>query len=133
MSKRKPSWKVWIKVKQNEDPKGWGTPDPVGSMLDWDDPYFTGSSYGYGQGKGQYEAREPFEFNAKLRVEGFYRGRSAAGFEFRGPKEEKYVMRISEMTKLLKTATVYNGYVNGRWGFVKQGANYSLTYIGGKE
>lgn len=136
MSKKKPSWKVWIKVRQNEDPKGWGTPDPIGSMLDWDDPYFTDSTglYGWSKDKGgQYEPREPFEFNAILKFEGFYRGRSAAGFYLIGPKGEKYVMRLKEIDNLIKNAEIYKGNVTGRWGFTKQGANYSLTYLGGKE
>jgi hypothetical protein len=121
---KKPTWKVYIRNGTKDD-RGY-TDAPVGSMLDYDG--FVTSSY-YGM-QPLYDAMDPFEFVDTLEIDNSYRGRSAAGFNLVGSKGEHYVIRISEMTKLLKEATIRRGKVSGRWGFVKQGANYSLTYRG---
>lgn len=125
---KKPTWKVLIKARMDEarNPE-YPDPIPLGSMADWDGE----NDYWYNR-QPLYDEREPFEFDAELAIDSYFRGRSAAGIELRGPAGERYVIRIKEMVKMLQVATVTGGKIRGRWGFVKQGANYSLTYKGEK-
>lgn len=127
--KKKPLWKILIKARMDtgRNPE-YPDPVPVGSMADWD-----GENHYWGSRQPPlYEEREPFEFVDILTVEGHFRGRSAAGIELRGSQGEHYVIRIKAMVDMLKVATVKGGKIGGRWGFVKQGANFSLVYLGEK-
>jgi len=70
-------------------------------------------------------------FDLNVRVEGFSRGRSAVTVylvdELSGGR---YPMKVSEFLKMVEATTLKKGRVNGRFGVVKQGANYSMSYLG---
>jgi hypothetical protein len=69
-------------------------------------------------------------FKAKMSLVGFYRGRSAAGFTFKDEEGREHTMRIKCVTELLLNADINKGVVCGSWRYVKQGANFSLKYMG---
>jgi hypothetical protein len=69
------------------------------------------------------------EFTATMQLEGFYRGRSAAGFTFKDEAGIEHTMRIKCVTDLLKNATLVRGKVTAVWCYTKQGSNFSLKYV----
>jgi hypothetical protein len=69
-------------------------------------------------------------FNATMTLDGFYRGRSAAGFLFKDHDGRKHTMRIKCVELLLKSCVIDHGKITGRWTYVKQGSNFSLKYVG---
>jgi hypothetical protein len=69
------------------------------------------------------------EFTATMQLEGFYRGRSAAGFTFKDETGIEHTMRIKCVTDLLKNATLVRGKVTAVWCYAKQGSNFSLKYV----
>jgi len=69
------------------------------------------------------------EFTATMQLEGFYRGRSAAGFTFKDENGIEHTMRIKCVTELLKNATLVRGKVKAVWAYAKQGSNFSLKYM----
>lgn len=80
-----------------------------------------------------YEVMDNFVFEATVKFNSMYRGRSAAGFELIDVDDNiLYVMRIKETLKLLQAIQegrleAANGGFTGVFTFVKQGSNYSLS------
>jgi hypothetical protein len=72
---------------------------------------------------------DPFEWDDEFTFLGYGRGRSAAYFEWE-TKYGKMQMFMTDMSNLLKSATIKNGVVSGRWGFRKFGANVGVCYLG---
>jgi hypothetical protein len=70
------------------------------------------------------------KFTAIMKLQGFYRGRSAAGFTFIDESGREHTMRIKCVTDLLLNATLVRGVVSGTWAYSKQGSNFSLKYLG---
>lgn len=99
---------------------------PAGSMLGY--AYVGHPEY---QDTEDIEWREPQEFCAKLYVEGASRGRSAVEFKLTDEAGHHYVMRLKEFVNMVKESDLHYGWVNARWGYKKQGANWGLTYLGG--
>lgn len=122
--KKAPTWKVYLRTFTEESYYG---PRVVGSMADWQGE---ASTWGDDIKPGWAAFPSTHTFAATLRLDGFFRGRSAAGFRLTDVCGASFVIRMSEMVKLLKATTVYKGDITGTWGFVKQGANYSLTWLG---
>jgi hypothetical protein len=72
---------------------------------------------------------EPFEDTYS--IEGYYRGRSAAGLELKSKTTGgTCCMMIADLTAMVKTATIVKGEVTGFWQFKKRGANYGIMYVG---
>lgn len=66
-------------------------------------------------------------FDATLTLNGFSRGRSAAGFRFVDEKGNSYYMFMTDMVSLLLLRTVIDhGKVLGTWTFCKRGSNYGV-------
>lgn len=79
---------------------------------------------------------EPYEdkpyatvFHAVMKLQGFYRGRSAAGFTFVDESGREHTMRIKCVVDLLKNAVLNKGVVEADWCYCKQGSNFSLKLI----
>jgi hypothetical protein len=79
------------------------------------------------------EWREVKEWRETMLVIGQQRGRSAAFFLLcggGGAGTDSYPMFMSDATEMMKTATIVQGTVTGRWTIVKKGQNYGLKYLG---
>lgn len=74
---------------------------------------------------------ENFVFDATLKLDGTYRGPSAAGFNFVTENGTELIMRLNKTSELLeaivsgKVKVVKQGF-KGRFTFFKQGSNYSI-------
>lgn len=70
-----------------------------------------------------------FIFEDTLHYVDYSTGRSSVLFKFRSDKGDSYGMFLSEFNKLLQDKKeVWN--LEGKWTFVKRGANYGIQYIG---
>lgn len=77
-----------------------------------------------------WDWRENTPFRKVLKLDGFYRGRSAAGLCFKDDAGVEYIMRIKCVVDFLERGTITNGITGDHlWAFVKQGANYSLCLV----
>jgi hypothetical protein len=78
--------------------------------------------------------RDNFFFEDTLKVEGVYRGRSAAGFHVVSQTNgTQYEVRASEMLNIIKELLIEKGVFTGTFTFRKGGANLSLGLINEKE
>lgn len=119
--------KVKWKVPFVGTPGAYQAPTEAGNMLGWANDWC-----GYGGKKTGVEWREPYEFTATLILEDFHRGRSAVEITLLDSVTAKsYIIRGKEFLNAMKTGVCNRGTIRGRWGFKKQGASYSLTYLGG--
>lgn len=65
-------------------------------------------------------------FEETLTYDGYWTGRSAIRFQFRGAETGRiFSMGIAALDKIAKRMS--NGVVFGRWEFRKQGANYGVV------
>ena len=76
-------------------------------------------------------------FEDTLVYDGHYRGRSTMTIFLtslhntnKKGKPIKYTMFYNEFEKILLGGDMYTKMVSGKWSFIKQGANYSLVYLG---
>ena len=74
-----------------------------------------------------------FEYNytffATMVYVGYYRGRSAAGLQFRDTKTNKhYEMFMTDFDKIVKLMD--KGLLTGYFTFCKRGQNYGIKYVG---
>ncbi len=84
--------------------------------------------------KGYFEWQDNFIFEAILLPDGYYRGRSAAGFTFRDAQTGALMtMRLQKLSELIEAVAANDGRVvvtgggfKGTYTFFKQGANYTI-------
>ncbi len=70
-------------------------------------------------------------FVAKMKLDRLERGRSAATFiwkEHCTPVE--YPMFGQWLVDCIQKGVLANGFLTGRWGYAKRGANYSIEFLG---
>lgn len=72
---------------------------------------------------------EPFE--AKLRLDGFSRGRSAANFDLvNADTGARYTMFMKDFLEYIQThGNVTEGILKGTWTVVKRGQNYGIKHV----
>lgn len=132
MSKKKPCWKAYFR------------PD-TGSMFDWDGDINKDGTYWPDwrrDADGNQILVKAIEMDPEqiyyglLKFDGYFRGRSAAGIQLKNadPKkapEQVFCMRISELCNMLEKCefNISQGMVSGYFRVVKQGANYSLSFV----
>jgi hypothetical protein len=74
------------------------------------------------------EWRDNYEFDARLKYVGYFKGRSSARMEFMNMDNmETYSMTLHEFND--HAEKMVNGVLPGRWTFRKQGANYCLVGV----
>lgn len=69
---------------------------------------------------------DAFEWDDVMTLEGAGRGRSAVVFTLRGEGGATYPMFLSRFVDLVRGGCLPGPTFRGRWGFCKQGQNYSL-------
>lgn len=88
--------------------------------------------YEFNYGGNQPKMVDNFVFEATLKPDSFYRGRSAAGFNFIDADDgHTFTMRIAKTKEFLqaildgRVTVTKNGY-KGQFTFAKQGQNYTI-------
>lgn len=69
-----------------------------------------------------------YEFDATLRYEDYYRGRSSVSFMLVDEANNRYSVFLSDFTEMLPH--MVGGVIKGKFTFVKKGANYGIKYVG---
>ena len=69
------------------------------------------------------------EFETKMTLMSFERGRSAAYFIMQNPSGRRHPMFMKDLFEMLMATTSVNGEVYGTWTFVKRGQNYGLQWV----
>ncbi len=92
-------------------------------------PFRDGNQLSYPETwRSDYEMVDNFEFTDTLTYQDFYRGRSAAGFEFIKKSDGKTVsMFMKDFTDAIPL--MIEGRLTGRFTFVKRGQNFGCTMI----
>ena len=102
---------------------------------DYQIPFLNGKFQSYVEtwrGK-QIEWRDNCEFEAKMKIIGYGRGRSSAVFDLEDQAtKEQYSMFMSDTMHLIATTNLKKGCVSGVWTFCKKGTNYGIQYVGPK-
>lgn len=103
----------------------------TGSLVEWDGEVNAEGRICYGKEKPVVMLPAQ-RYWGTLVLDTYHRGRSAASFIFqnKAKPEQKLVMKISMMSDMLKETTMKKGEVFGTFSVVKQGANYSLCFLG---
>ena len=74
--------------------------------------------------------KENYIFEAKMRLEGFERGRSAAHALLLDESGKKYTLFLTDLEDILKREGLSKGtFPNLKWTFCKRGANYGVVPI----
>jgi hypothetical protein len=104
--------------------KKWKVPlAKDGSLMDYAD--WDG---GYYQPHGIEEPE--VEWMLDLTFDDYERGRSAVTLRGHDEKGHSWPMKVGEFMVMLGKVTLRRGRIKGRFGVVKQGQNYSLSYRG---
>lgn len=104
--------------------------DSKGNMLVWTNavyPAVQPSANPYWGAVASWRNNRPF--NARLHISEFSRGRSAAQFIWKDTLGHEYYMFGQYLTGTLQGSTCLNGWIDGLWGFIKRGANYSIVKL----
>lgn len=75
---------------------------------------------------GETTWREAQDFDATMTIEGMKGNLLILSCE----RFFRYPMSIRDLGIMLQKASVINGMVDGRWGFVRKGSNYGVRYLG---
>ena len=76
------------------------------------------------------EWKENFVFHDDLRYDGYYRGCSAAGFQFVSEENGKrYNMFLTDFDNAMKTRRFFKDHLIGEFTFVKRGQNYGIKIL----
>lgn len=109
-----------------------------GAMQEWVDDY--GTPYGQKPTKDRWNNREivwekTTEFEAVLKLKSWGRGRSSVRYYFEDVSRpgRSYSMAVAAFYDALQAFNLNNGYMKGRFTFRKQGSNYGLYPVVGKE
>lgn len=79
---------------------------------------------------GDIEWRENCVFQDDLRYDGYYRGRSAAGFRFVSENDGKtYNMFMKDFDDAMKARRFFKDRLIGQFTYVKRGQNYGIRII----
>lgn len=117
----------------SQNPKSWKLPVAVKNGRITEVFNYQGAEI-YSRKTGEFHKTlmvDNFVFRATLVPDGFYRGRSAAGFVFKDKGSDlTFTMRIAKVEELLKELVEgglnpSNG-IDTLWTFFKQGENYSI-------
>ena len=77
------------------------------------------------------DLRDDYEFEDTLKFISTGRGRSAVRFYMESTTEPmEYDMSLSEFENMLFKSDMVDQKVSGKWGFGKQGQNFTLKYLG---
>lgn len=72
-----------------------------------------------------------YTFDAVLKYEDYYRGRSACGTYWTDMTTgNRYSMGMTDMDAMLKSGDIVNRTIAGTWGFVKRGTLFGIVYKG---
>jgi hypothetical protein len=102
---------------------------------DYQIPFLNGKfqSYGDSWNRDKIEWRDNCEFEAKMKIIGYGRGRSSAVFDLEDQAtKEQYSMFMSDTMHLIATTNLKKGCVSGVWTFCKKGTNYGIQYVRAK-
>lgn len=76
------------------------------------------------------EWRDNYQFTARLKLNGHWRGRSSARVGVKNEANgEEYSMGFAAFYDAVEGGTCKDGYIEGTWTFRKQGANYILVPV----
>jgi hypothetical protein len=70
------------------------------------------------------------EFETKMTVTSFTRGRSSAIFILKNGQGREHPMFLKDLYEMLLSTTIINGEIYGTWTFCKRGQNYGLQWVG---
>jgi hypothetical protein len=89
-----------------------------------------GNLMGYPEEWRGIEWRDNYQFTDTLKLDHYYRGRSAAGLYMASAiTGHRYQMFLRDFEDLINNTVIDHGVVSGRWTFTKRGANYGIVFI----
>ena len=80
--------------------------------------------------KGRIKWVENRVFEDDLEYDGYHRGRSAAGFDFKSIKDGKrYPMFLKDFDDAMRNCRVFKNRLIGKFTFCKRGCNYGVKLL----